>query len=102
MENNKPESQIENLSEVLQVRRDKLKDLQEMGRDPFKISKYEVSHHSNEVIDNYDSLEGQTVSLAGRIMSKRVMGKASFMHLQDQNGRIRSEEHTSELQSRQY
>ena len=90
MENNKPESQIENLSEVLQVRRDKLKDLQEMGRDPFKISKYEVSHHSNEVIDNYDSLEGQTVSLAGRIMSKRVMGKASFMHLQDQNGRIQA------------
>lgn len=88
MENNKPESQIENLSEVLQVRRDKLKDLQEMGRDPFKISKYEVSHHSDEVIANYDSLEGQRVSLAGRIMSKRVMGKASFMHLQDQNGRI--------------
>lgn len=90
MENNKPESQIENLSEVLQVRRDKLKDLQEMGRDPFKISKYEVSHHSDEVIANYDSLEGQRVSLAGRIMSKRVMGKASFMHLQDQNGRIQA------------
>ncbi len=90
MENNKPESQIENLSEVLQVRRDKLKDLQEMGRDPFKISKYEVSHHSDEVISNYDSLEGQRVSLAGRIMSKRVMGKASFMHLQDQNGRIQA------------
>lgn len=90
MENNKPESQIENLSEVLQVRRDKLKDLQEMGRDPFKISKYEVSHHSDEVIANYDSLEGQRVSLAGRIMSKRVMGKASFMHLQDQNERIQA------------
>lgn len=90
MENNKPESQIENLSEVLQVRRDKLKDLQEMGRDPFKISKYEVSHHSDEVIANYDSLEDQRVSLAGRIMSKRVMGKASFMHLQDQNGRIQA------------
>ena len=90
MENNKPESQIENLSEVLQVRRDKLSELQKMGRDPFKISKYDVSHHSNEVVDNYDSLEGQKVSLAGRIMSKRIMGKASFMHLQDQNGRIQA------------
>ena len=90
MENNKPESQIENLSEVLQVRRDKLSELQKMGRDPFKISKYNVSHHSNEVVDNYDSLEGQKVSLAGRIMSKRIMGKASFMHLQDQNGRIQA------------
>ena len=90
MENNKPESQVENLSEVLQVRRDKLSELQKMGRDPFKISKYNVTHHSNEVVDNYDSLEGQKVSLAGRIMSKRIMGKASFMHLQDQNGRIQA------------
>ena len=90
MENNKPESQVENLSEVLQVRRDKLSELQKMGRDPFKISKYDVTHHSNEVIDQYDSLEGKRVSLAGRIMSKRIMGKASFMHLQDQNGRIQA------------
>lgn len=90
MENNKPESQVENLSEVLQVRRNKLSELQNMGRDPFKISKYDVTHHSNEVIDQYDSLEGQRVSLAGRIMSKRIMGKASFMHLQDQNGRIQA------------
>jgi len=90
MENNKPESQAENLSEVLQVRRDKLSELQKMGRDPFKISKYDVTHHSNEVINQYDSLEGQRVSLAGRIMSKRIMGKASFMHLQDQNGRIQA------------
>jgi len=90
MENNKPESQVENLSEVLQVRRDKLSELQKMGRDPFKISKYDVTHHSNEVINQYDSLEGQRVSLAGRIMSKRIMGKASFMHLQDQNGRIQA------------
>ena len=90
MENNKPESQVENLSEVLQVRRDKLSELQKMGRDPFKISKYNVTHHSNEVIDQYDSLEGKRVSLAGRIMSKRIMGKASFMHLQDQNGRIQA------------
>ncbi|WP_304206171.1 lysine--tRNA ligase [Peptostreptococcus russellii] len=88
MGNNKPENQVENLSEVLQVRRDKLKELQEMGKDPFKISKYNVTHHSDEIKENYDELEGKTVSIAGRIMSKRVMGKASFMHLQDQNGRM--------------
>lgn len=88
MGNNKPENQVENLSEVLQVRRDKLKELQEMGKDPFKISKYDVTHHSEEIKENYDSLEEQRVSIAGRIMTKRVMGKASFMHLQDQSGRI--------------
>lgn len=88
MGNNKPENQVENLSEVLQVRRDKLKELQEMGKDPFKISKYDVTHHSEEIKENYDTLEEQRVSIAGRIMTKRVMGKASFMHLQDQSGRI--------------
>lgn len=88
MENNKPENQIENLSEVLQVRRDKLKELQEMGKDPFKISKYNVTHYSDEVKANFEELDGKTVSLAGRIMSKRVMGKASFVNIQDQNGRI--------------
>lgn len=88
MDNKNQNNQTENLSEVLQVRRDKLKTLQEEGMDPFKISKFDVTHHSNEVKDNYDELEGKTVVLAGRMMSKRVMGKASFMHLQDQNGRI--------------
>lgn len=88
MENNTPENQIENLSEVLQVRRDKLKELQENGKDPFQISKYVVTHHSDEIKNNYDELEGQTISLAGRIMTKRVMGKASFTTIQDQNGRI--------------
>lgn len=85
---NNPENQVENLSEVLKVRRDKLKELQEGGRDPFKISKYEVSHHSEEIKENFDSLEEKKVSIAGRIMSKRIMGKASFMHIQDQDGRI--------------
>lgn len=85
---NSPENQIDNLSEVLKVRRDKLKELQEGGRDPFKISKYEVSHHSKEIKENFDSLEEKKVSIAGRIMSKRIMGKASFMHIQDQDGRI--------------
>lgn len=88
MDNNNQTNQVENLSEVLQVRRDKLKALQEGGMDPFKISKFDVTHHSDEIKDNYDELEGKTVVLAGRMMSKRIMGKASFMHLQDQNGRI--------------
>lgn len=89
MENNKPENVEEiNLSEVLQVRRDKLKNLQESGNDPYKISKYNVTHHSDEIKNNFEALEGKQVCVAGRIMSKRIMGKASFMHLQDQNGRI--------------
>lgn len=88
MDNNNIESQVENLSEVLQVRRDKLQNLQEMGQDPFKISKYNVSHHSDVIKESYDTLEGKQVSIAGRIMSKRIMGKASFMHIQDQNGRM--------------
>lgn len=89
MENNKPENMVEeNLSEVLQVRRDKLKNLQESGNDPFKISKYNVTHYSDVIKENFDELEGKHVSIAGRMMSKRIMGKASFMHLQDQNGKI--------------
>ncbi|WAW15009.1 lysine--tRNA ligase [Peptostreptococcus equinus] len=88
MGNTNQESQVENLSEVLQVRRDKLKNLQEIGKDPFKISKYDVTHHSDEIKNNYDKLEGKHVCIAGRIMTKRIMGKAAFAHIQDQNGKI--------------
>ena len=66
------------LSEILRVRRDKLAALQEAGNDPFAITKYDVSHHSRDVLESFASLEGQTVSVAGRLMVKRVMGKASF------------------------
>ena len=76
------------LSEILQVRRDKLAALQEAGRDPFQITKYAVSHHSREVVENYAALEGKDVSVAGRMMVKRVMGKASFCKLQDREGMI--------------
>lgn len=76
------------LSEILQIRRDKLSALQNEGKDPFQITKYEVSHHSTEVIAQYAALEGQTVSVAGRMMVKRVMGKASFMKLLDREGQI--------------
>ncbi len=79
-----------NLSEVLRVRRDKLKKLQEMGRDPFKIEKYDQTHFSENIKENFDALEGQEVSIAGRIMAKRTMGKAAFLDIQDKQGRIQS------------
>ena len=78
----------QDLNSLLQVRRDKLKELQESGNDPFRIMKYDVTHHSTDVTEHFDTLEGQSVSIAGRIMSKRVMGKASFCHIQDLNGTI--------------
>ena len=78
----------ENLGDLLKVRREKLAALQEAGKNPFEITKYDVTHHSSDVKDNFDGLEGKTVSLAGRIMSKRVMGKASFCHIQDLKGTI--------------
>lgn len=85
------EAQIqEDLSEVLQVRRDKLKKLQESGRDPFKESRYDRTHYSMEIKDNFESLEGKTTKIAGRIMSKRIQGKAGFIDIQDQEGRIQS------------
>ena len=76
------------VNQILQVRRDKLAALQAEGKDPFTITKYDASHHSNEVVGNFEALEGQTVSLAGRIMFKRVMGKASFCNIQDMGGRM--------------
>ncbi len=80
--------EVQNLNELLQIRRDKLKELQEAGRDPFVITKYDVTHHSSDIKDNYDEMEGKEVSIAGRLMSKRVMGKASFCNVQDLKGGI--------------
>ena len=82
--------QAQDINQLLKVRRDKLKDLQDNGKDPFVITKYDVTHHSQEVKDNFETLEGQSVSLAGRVMSKRVMGKASFCNVQDLQGNIQS------------
>ncbi len=76
------------LAELLRIRREKLADLQAAGMDPFEIVKAEVTHHSKEVQDNFDSLEGKTVSVAGRLMNKRVMGKASFCNVLDRDGSI--------------
>ncbi len=83
-------TQEQDINQLLKVRREKLADLQENGKDPFVITKYEVTHHSQEVKDGFEALEGQTVSLAGRMMSKRVMGKASFCNVQDLKGNIQS------------
>ena len=83
-------NQTQDVNQLLKVRRDKLKELQDSGKDPFVITKYDVTHHSQEVKDNFDALEGQSVTLAGRVMSKRVMGKASFCHIQDLQGMIQS------------
>ena len=77
-----------NVNELLQIRREKLKELQDAGKDPFVITKYDVTHHSADILENYDKLEGQEVCIAGRMMSKRVMGKASFCHIQDLKGTI--------------
>ncbi len=80
----------QNLNELLQVRRDKLTALQNAGKNPFEITKYDVTHHSADVIAQFDVLEGKKVSIAGRLMSKRVMGKASFCHVQDLKGLIQA------------
>lgn len=79
---------INDLSEILKVRRSKLQDLQQNGKDPFQIINYGVTHHSNEIIEGFEALEGSEVSVAGRLMSKRGMGKASFCDLQDRDGKI--------------
>ncbi|PWL99550.1 MAG: lysine--tRNA ligase, partial [Clostridiales bacterium] len=78
----------EKLSEIRRVRREKLAALQAQGKDPFAITKYDVTHHSEEIRSHFEELEGKAVSMAGRMMSKRVMGKASFCHLQDFQGNI--------------
>lgn len=82
--------QEQDINQLLKVRRTKLQELQENGNDPFQIMKYDVTHHSLDIKEDFEALEGQVVSLAGRVMSKRVMGKASFCNIQDLKGNIQS------------
>ncbi len=82
--------QEQDINQLRKVRREKLADLQANGKDPFQIMPYDVSHHSADIKENFEQLEGQNVSLAGRIMSKRIMGKASFCNIQDLKGNIQS------------
>ncbi|MCR5090998.1 MAG: lysine--tRNA ligase [Oscillospiraceae bacterium] len=81
-------TQQEDLSELLRIRREKLAVLQEAGRDPFQVTRFERSERSTDILNEYEAYEGKTVSLAGRIMSKRGMGKAIFCHIQDREGQI--------------
>ncbi len=85
----KPQKE-QDINQLLKVRREKLANLQAEGKDPIVITKYDVTHHSMEIKDNYDTLEGKEVSVAGRMMFKRVMGKASFCNVQDLQGNIQS------------
>ena len=85
---NKKEEQ--DLNQLLKVRREKLAELQENGKDPFQITKFDVTAHSTDVKDNFETMDGKEVTLAGRMMSKRVMGKASFCNIQDFKGNIQS------------
>lgn len=82
------QEQQQDIGQLLKVRREKLANLQAAGKDPFQITKYDVTHHSTEIKDHYAELEGKTVRIAGRVMSKRVMGKASFCNIQDLPGNI--------------
>ena len=86
-EHKKPQ-QEQDVNQLLKVRREKLENLQAEGKDPFAVTKYDVSHHSMEIKENYDSLEDKEVTIAGRMMFKRVMGKASFANIQDLQGKI--------------
>ena len=82
--------QQQDVNQLLNVRREKLAELQKNGQNPFEITKYDVTHHSEDIREQFEELEGKTVSVAGRMMSKRVMGKASFCHVQDLRGQIQS------------
>ena len=86
----KNQQKAQDLNQLLKVRYEKLSDLQANNKNPFEITKYDVSHHSQEVKDNYDALEGKEVTIAGRMMFKRVMGKASFCNIQDLKGNIQA------------
>ena len=88
--------------DLLQIRRDKLAELQQMGRDPYLETRFDVTCHSQEIRDHFEELEGKMVSIAGRLMSKRVMGKASFAHIQDMQGQIQAYVRRDELGDEEY
>ena len=98
----KTNEQQQDLSEILRIRREKLSTLQQEGRDPFQETKYVVSRHAQEIKDQFEQLEGSQVSVAGRLMSKRGMGKVSFCDLQDRSGRIQLYARKDELDAQAY
>ena len=101
-ENNIQENETLDMNHLMQVRREKLDKLREEGHDPFEITKFERTHTSKEIMEHYDELEGKDVTVAGRIMGKRIMGKASFCHIQDGDGKIQSYVSINELGEESY
>ena len=87
-ENNRQNEQVQDIGQLMKVRRDKLAELQAEGENPFDVTTYNQEYHTKDIIDNFDEMEGKQVSIAGRLMSKRVMGKASFFDLRDRDGRV--------------
>ena len=104
MQGNLEENQDQIIDEnhLIKIRKDKLKELQQQGKDPFQITKFDRTHISKNIIDNFDSLEGKDVVIAGRIMAKRIMGKASFGHVQDPEGKLQSYVSLNQLGEEEY
>ena len=90
------------VNHLIKIRKEKLEELQKKGKDPFHITKYNRTHNSEQIKENYDNLEGKDVSIAGRIMAKRIMGKASFCHIQDMQGQIQSYVSQNDLGEEEY
>lgn len=104
MNDTKVETRTEeqNLNEILLVRREKLEKLRQEGKDPFDITRYDVTHKARQIIDDFDNMEGQKVSIAGRIITRRIMGKASFAHILDSSGQIQIFVQINEVGDEQY
>ena len=100
-ENNNEEQELD-LNQLMKVRRDKLEKLKQEGKNPYRITKFNKTHTSKQIKDNYDELEGKDVTVAGRLMAKRIMGKASFCHIQDSEGKIQSYVSINELGEESY
>ena len=100
-ENQNQEIEID-VNQLMQIRRDKLSKLKEEGKNPFEITKFNRTHTSRQIVENYDELEGKDVTIAGRLMAKRIMGKASFCHIQDGEGKIQSYVSINELGEESY
>ena len=100
LENNMME--FEETNELIKVRRQKLKELQANGKDPFEIVKYDVTNSTSYIVENFETMEGKEVSIAGRIMSKREMGKASFCDIQDRDGRIQLYVRINDIGEKEY
>ena len=101
-ENENVNLEEQDMNQLLKVRREKLDELRQNGKDPFEITKYDRTHTSKDIKDNYEQLEGKDVKIAGRIMAKRIMGKASFCHIQDMQGKIQSYVSTNDLGEENY